>query len=345
MKKLYFVSLLISVIFSIALAKADVTVNVATAGTLEDVLFNQTQEEFTDIIVLTITGSLNADDIMVLNNMSKDYALRTLDLSDANIAENSLAAQAFKSSKLEHITLPKTLESMGTECFHSAAIKTINIPTTNLKTIPLTCFTWCTALEELTLPEGVETLGQQSLVFCTSLRKLTLPSTLTHIGENAILGDYNFTYTAGFDIPLVEINAKMTTIPTMDAIALALSGYYWTVCELKVPIGTKSLYEADKHGEPGAEWWGFGMIQNITESDFTASVKNTSETAIKVFSHEKGKITVAGVEIGTNVSIYNANGILFKTQKMTSTKDVINLNQSGLYILVAGNNSVKFSVL
>lgn len=341
MKKLYFITLAICSLLTVVSVQASVTVNVTTAGTLEQLLFDQEAEEYAEIAELIVTGSINSDDIATINLMAKDYALRTVDLSAANVENNTFAAQAFKETKLEHITVPKTLVAMGYECFYSTSLQSIVFPTTGLTEIPLTCFTWSTALTELEIPEGVTTLGQQSLVFCTALKKLTLPSTLTHIGENAILGDYSFAYTAGFPIPLTEIYAKMKTVPTCDAIAVALGDAYWGICTLYVPIGTSSLYAADVY----EAWYGFGMVQNIVEYDYdnttSATVLNASN--IKVYSSSSNNVTIEGLVVNSQVSIYSMTGALVKSFKTNSIKTNVTVPVKGIYILKSGTQSIKFS--
>ncbi len=346
MKKNYLFLLVLAVLLSAFSVNAtQLTINVATAGGLEDALYDQEEVDFDLIENLTVTGSLNDVDIAFLNSMSKDYALRSLNLSDVSVVNNALATAAFKETKLSHITLPKSLVSMGKECFHSSELKSISIPTTNLKSISETCFTWSTQLEELEIPEGVETLEKQCLCFCVSLRKLTLPSTITTIGETAILGAYSWAFTGENDIPLIELNIKATTVPAVGFGGVALSPTYNPMCELYVPVGSKSAYAANKL-DPGDEWYGFGMIANIYEKDFAASVKEgkSNVSTIKVHA-SNGFITIDGVENEANIEIYNMNGSLLKTSKVNSYNNTIEFTQTkGLYVLRAGNEIVKFSI-
>lgn len=341
MKKFYFLSVMLC-LFSVSIAKADLTLHVAEAGTLEDLLFAQEEEEFSEIGVLILTGSLNADDIAFLNDMSKNYTLRMLDLVDATLENNALGEAAFKSTKLIHIVLPKSLVSMGKECFHSSELISIDIPTTNLKAIPSTCFTWSASLEELIIPEGVETLGDHALVFCSSLRKLSLPSTIKHIEENAILG--NLFDPWNVDIPLIEFEIKAATVPTMATAGVALGGYYREICELKVPVGTKAAYQANKYGELGSEWYGFGLIQNIEESDFSSVIEGeVNDSQISIVTLSKGVVTIQGAKSGEKASIYDVKGSLVKTLNIESDNESIELS-SGLYIIKIGSVVKKFAV-
>ena len=50
------------------------------------------------------------------------------------------------------------------------------------------CFSLNTALTEVTLPEGLESIGEMAFYGCESLAEITLPESLTVIGSNAFCG-------------------------------------------------------------------------------------------------------------------------------------------------------------
>ena len=327
--------------FNTPITEADVTVtlNVTTPGTLMAEVLAQTQVNPVEIVVLNVTGSLNNDDIAFLNAASIGYAVRKIDLSNANVTNNALANEAFKGSKLTHVILPKSLTTMGVECFYgSVSLQSIQIPTIELKEIPEHAFVHCRALTEINIPEGVTTIGKESFVFCISLKKVTLPSTITTIKEGAFLGGAG--HTADSPLPITEFYIKAATVPTLEPAGVCLAGGYWTMCTLHVPLGSKAAYQVNIVDG----WYGFGMIQNIVEKDFNTSLtKNSNTTDIKVYSHSKGMITVDGVAVGAHISIYNTNGVLQRTVKATSSKELINMVNPGLYILKCGNKVIKFN--
>ncbi|MBQ9993978.1 MAG: leucine-rich repeat domain-containing protein, partial [Clostridia bacterium] len=54
----------------------------------------------------------------------------------------------------------------------------------------------CTALESITLPDSLRSLGRESFRGCTALRTLTIPDSVTEIGEDAFAGCGALTVTA-----------------------------------------------------------------------------------------------------------------------------------------------------
>ena len=46
-------------------------------------------------------------------------------------------------------------------------------------------------MEKLTLPEGLERIGEETFCECSSLKEVDLPATLTSIGNRAFYGDYS----------------------------------------------------------------------------------------------------------------------------------------------------------
>lgn len=64
--------------------------------------------------------------------------------------------------------------------------KTIIIPK-GIKTIGKACFAG-TNVEEVVLPEGIETIDSDAFNFCTKLRKINFPETLKVIGHGAFKG-------------------------------------------------------------------------------------------------------------------------------------------------------------
>ena len=337
MKKLY-LTLALCGLFTAFSAQAVVNVNVTTPGGLEQLLFDQTAEEYSAIETLNVTGTLNADDIATMKLMATDYALRTVDLSEANLVDNTLPNKAFNPSNLKSLTLPKSLVTMGTECF-ATNLEVLNIPTTKMTTIPEHAFTWCTKITELTIPEGVTSLGKESLCFCIALKTLRLPSTLNNIGEGAILGGVGFT--DGYPIPLTALYIKNPTVPTIGPAAVCLGGGYWTMCTLYVPTGSVDAYKANVVDS----WYGFGMIQNIEASNFSTSTKDVNVSGLNVYSSAKNSITIEGSEINTPVAIYTIAGTLVKSLKSNSEKLTIEIpNACGIYLVKVGTKTMKVAL-
>ena len=49
-------------------------------------------------------------------------------------------------------------------------------------------FFWCTNLQSITLPEGVTSIGNKAFYECSSLQSITIPERVWNIGTGAFLG-------------------------------------------------------------------------------------------------------------------------------------------------------------
>ena len=116
-------------------------------------------------------------------------------------------------SNLDNITLPKTLKSLGESAFYNCdSLESIEIPKSletildsngqngpfrgcnNLKTasfetgttkVIARLFSDCIGLDEITIPDSVETVEKEAFLNCTNLRKVSLSHSAIQIGESA----------------------------------------------------------------------------------------------------------------------------------------------------------------
>ena len=162
---------------------------------------------------ITITsGALTSVGMDIIN-----LSYRTLQEIDLSHSENTeIPDMAFNNCyKLEKVTLPSQLESVGYKSFAGCtALKGISLPatvtkinnsafedcrkleqilfdgselkasTSNLETIGDWAFYNCHNLKSLEIPEGVTSIGDAAFYGCTYLQDLQLPSTLKSLGDN-----------------------------------------------------------------------------------------------------------------------------------------------------------------
>ena len=137
------------------------TVDVAEAGTLHALIEAAAAENGStafDVTGITVTGSLNQDDLRTLASMCTGvYALATIDLSGANIAQNYIDYGMFADKeKLTAITLPETLEYINDRAFHNCdGLTSIDIPA-SVKNIGDNAFSDCNNLATVTGMEGLQ---------------------------------------------------------------------------------------------------------------------------------------------------------------------------------------------
>ncbi len=179
------------------------TVNVATAGTLNQYI---TTDEKLTTTELVVTGQLNGDDMRLLREMAGvDYndnattgKLATLDLSQARIVaggssykgslmtKNNVVGESMfsKCSSLVTVKLPKTVTSIETDAFSDCSAMTSIVLPDSLKEMGDAVFV-ATGLVSITIPEGITRIGDFMFYYSESLATVNFPASLTQIGEEA----------------------------------------------------------------------------------------------------------------------------------------------------------------
>lgn len=172
---------------------ADMTINVATAGTLDDALFDAAVAEagISDKVLirnLTVTGSINADDVAYLNALPATlYNMYMLDLSGVTLDGNAITERMFYQTLYKTIMLPTTVTSIVSEAFaESRRLQSISIPSA-VQTIEPNTFGGCSALSDVSFGENstLKRIEEYAFAGLTSLKSITLPSTLEYIGPHA----------------------------------------------------------------------------------------------------------------------------------------------------------------
>lgn len=192
------------------------TIHLDVAGTLESLI---NSEQLFQINELTLSGNLNDDDFIVLNDMtSKRGNLSYLNLTDTdvkslmddafswNLSEGSLSdfdskliaiilpknckeigERAFyQCTRLQTVSLPNTLEKIGIEAFIETAITSINLPA-GVTRIESNTFLDCYELSSCSM-KNVTFIGSAAFSGCKSLSKITLPANITTIEGGVFSG-------------------------------------------------------------------------------------------------------------------------------------------------------------
>ena len=173
------------------------------------------------VVRLKIIGSINSYDMMVMRNQMKN--LRELDLTDANIVDNSynygsgtsvkdVFPDFLKGLRITSVQLPLTITSIGNSAFNGCYhIETISIPA-NVVSIGSDAFFNCFRLKSLELTEGcllekinsgafmysgvyfssldftkasnLKTIGDNVFKY-SNYKHISLPNSVTQIGKNA----------------------------------------------------------------------------------------------------------------------------------------------------------------
>lgn len=306
-------------------AQAAKTVDVATAGTLSTLISDA--EKYT-VSELTVSGSLNGDDVLFLREMAgRDIAsnptegtLQKLDLSDANIvygggnyfeqnqwnkattADDIIGAHCFEKSTLVSLVLPKTIGQIEGDAFsNSSSLTEIVIPE-QVNRIGSYAFTGCSSLTTFTFP-NVKTVAGSVLSGCTSITKVYLPETVTDVEFGVFDGCANLT----------ELHCAATAAPSCAW--KPFQGLDVTKCTLYVPTGCATAYKA-------ASYWG----------DFTNIVEESTDRPLEPIR------TVDLTEPGTLANYINDTE-KFATTELTVTGE-INSDDVRLIREMAGRDNI-----
>lgn len=149
------------------------TIHVPSAGQFGNLLLNEIQQ-WTDVDELTVSGSLNADDLALISRMTQ---IRKLDLSQTDITSfvgcNGL-------TKLTTVVLPSTVTSIGESAF-SGCMRLESITLPNVTEVGYGAFSGCSSLKSIELPMAT-TLGRSAFQYCMNLQSVKIPA-VTEIQE------------------------------------------------------------------------------------------------------------------------------------------------------------------
>ena len=197
-----------------------VTLNVETAGTLPELIGEESKYTITD---LTLSGELNGTDILFLREMAgagrtdedvdTTRILQKLNLTNVRIIEggdyyydlydyyhcytiNDVITDYmfYNCHSLIAIDLPEGVTSIGQGAFYRcSSLTAINLPE-GIKSIGTGAFNGCSSLTAIDLPEGIKSIGNSAFACCSSLTAIDLPEGFKSIGNSAFDGCSSLTY-------------------------------------------------------------------------------------------------------------------------------------------------------
>lgn len=192
----------------------------------------------------------------------------------------SIESEAFeKCSKLKTIILPNNIKSIGHQAFKESAIN------------------------NLLIPEGVETIVYEAFEACQGLVSVSLPNSITYIGVNAFYENTSLAYVKSEIKTPFEMNwAVFVNLPDN--------------AELHVPYGTKNLYETT------SGWNVFGKIIEADPLPFNLDIisvgnGNVNYNGINIRNQSRCFILNEGTS--ATITFTPDNGYRIKSVKVNST--------------------------
>lgn len=164
-------------LISVALLATDITISNAESFVYEGITYNTLTDTTAEVTPNNKVGG---------KLVIPEYVRR----GDKQWRVTSLAYYAFYGcSELTSISLPPTIESIGTGGFmYCTALESITLPQ-NLKTLGGQVFSNCTSLKEVDLKDATfNMVPSYAFSRCNSLKAITLPATVTYIANNAFEG-------------------------------------------------------------------------------------------------------------------------------------------------------------
>ena len=181
--------------------RVNLEINVEEPGTLRDLIANEGYS-LEEIVGLTVTGSLNNDDMYAIREM---YNLVKIDMGEAEATEIPYETFYYRSN-LRSVILPKNLQTIGSYAFCGCNLLTeITLPET-LQSISYWAFGECYSLTEITLPESLQSIGYYAFGNCSNLKSITC-NLFTPISlSNYFMSDWNASQCTLY-VPAIAVEA------------------------------------------------------------------------------------------------------------------------------------------
>jgi len=228
------------------------------------------------------------------------------------------------------LVLPESVVTLGSYAFQNCTGLNGNLTLSgNLSKIPNGAFATCTGLTgSLTIPASVTSIEGSAFTECSKITELTLPKNLTSIGDEAF-------YSCSGLTKIISLNSLPPTIYNNTFRFVNKSA-----CQLKVPIGSKSAYQA-------ADYWKQFSLISEDAGTFNIIVNSGTNGKVKVNSTiiESGTAFLADKNSSVKFTIVPDDYYVVDTLRYNSV-DVTSQIVNNQYItpIVVGNSvlDVKF---
>ncbi|GEM_PF-726604 len=340
--------LLITICSSAQIVK---TVEVKEPGTLYSLL----EPEINNISKLIISGELNKEDFLVMNNMTKKGILKNIDIYECivNYVDNyssyqEIPRKAFENcNNLENIILPKECAVISTDAFYNCtSLNDIEFPE-SLYRIEADAFENCSGLKKIIFPAGLTELYSGTFFNCSNLEEIifsynpSLDKTLrisqhcfqrcTNLRKIVFPSNFQIGYFTFYECPLKEIVCESMEPPIIDS--KSFDDDTKNNCNVFVPKGAYNNYAWKSQN-----WSDF---KNISEKDVTTINKKIADSDLIVYG-QKEALILKSLKPG-KAFIYNVKGQLIQNIEYQCGTNYIMVNE-GIYIIKTSEQTFKIYV-
>ena len=169
---------------------------------------------------------------------SFSYSLETVEFADGIQIEKFSHGMFGQSTNLQQIKIPDSVTTLDGVVF-SGCTTLSSVTMTGVEVIGMRAFENCTALENITLPETLLTIGDRAF-YCAGLKEIEIPasvrdtvtenSTVYGLGRAAFIGCTN--------LETVKIGSGVTVIPS------GAFGYCTNLKKIYIPLSVKEVQGA-----------------------------------------------------------------------------------------------------
>ena len=261
-------------------------------------------------------------------------------------------------STIEEVVVPKNVRVLRGAFDGMAGLRKATILTDKLAEIGDDAFFWCSALEEVNIPDGITRIGKGAFFWNLRLRKINIPSTVTRIEKHA----FDSAPLDSIDIPagvtfigrnafwnnskLQKVYARPIIPPVTtewtdgDGPYLPFESSSTSTATLYVPKGSADAYRASE------VFAGFKEIVELEAWQWPTSISTPTmpTDAYKVYG-KAGTLhieTTGGAQGPVFVNVYGINGQVVWEGQVTNRMEVP-LPQ-GVYVVKIGKRSYKVSL-
>ena len=116
----------------------------------------------------------------IKRNIFNSTKLRNLEINSGTLNDSAF----YDTNELDTVRINNA--TLGQCSFYSSQLRYLEL--NNITTIPNYCFSGCTKLNNVTLPNNLTHIEDGAFRSCSALQNITLPSSLVHIGGDAFAG-------------------------------------------------------------------------------------------------------------------------------------------------------------